>query len=56
MISDFKTRYPNLHYHITSGDTEQTTLYIAWNRYQAFTPIAERFLQQLKESLVLSPE
>ena len=28
----------------------ETTLYIAWNRYQAFTPIAERFLQQLKES------
>ena len=22
----------------------------AWNRYQAFTPIAERFLQQLKVS------
>ena len=28
----------------------ETTLYIAWNRYQAFTPIAERFLKQLKES------
>ena len=28
----------------------ETTLYIAWNRYQTFTPIAERFLQQLKES------
>ena len=26
----------------------ETRLYIAWNRYQAFTPIAERFLQQLK--------
>lgn len=26
----------------------ETALYIAWNRYQAFTPIAERFLQQLK--------
>ena len=23
VIKDFKTRYPNLHYHITSGDTEQ---------------------------------
>ena len=23
MIKEFKTRYPNLHYHITSGDTEQ---------------------------------
>ena len=28
----------------------ETTLYIAWNRYQTFTPIAGRFLQQLKES------
>jgi DNA-binding transcriptional LysR family regulator len=28
----------------------ETTLYITWNRYQAFTPIAERFLKQLKES------
>ena len=23
VIKEFKTRYPNLHYHITSGDTEQ---------------------------------
>ena len=28
----------------------EATLYIAWNRYQAFTPIAERFLRQLKET------
>ena len=28
----------------------ETTLYIAWNRYQTFTPIAERFLKQLKEA------
>ena len=28
----------------------EATLYIAWNRYQVFTPIAERFLQKLKES------
>ena len=28
----------------------ETTLYIAWNQYQTFTPIAERFLQKLKES------
>ena len=27
----------------------ETTLYITWNRYQTFTPIAERFLQQLKD-------
>ena len=32
----------------------ETTLYIAWNRYQAFTPIAERFLQQLKESFLIA--
>ena len=30
--------------------TLETTLYIAWNRYQTFTPIADRFLQQLRES------
>ena len=30
--------------------TLETTLYIAWNRYQTFTPIAERFMKQLKES------
>ena len=30
--------------------TLETTLYIAWNRYQTFTPITERFLQQLRES------
>ena len=30
--------------------TLETTLYIAWNRYQTFTPIAERVLQQLRES------
>lgn len=30
----------------------ETTLYITWNRYQTFTPIAERFLQQLKESFL----
>ena len=28
----------------------ETTLYIAWNRYQSFTPIAERFLHQLNLS------
>ena len=28
----------------------ETRLYIAWNRYQAFTPIAERFLEQLRGS------
>ncbi len=28
----------------------ETKLYIAWNRYQTFTPIAERFLQQLQAS------
>ena len=28
----------------------ETKLYIAWNRYQTFTPIAERFLKQLQIS------
>ncbi len=28
----------------------ETKLYIAWNRYQTFTPIAERFLEQLRTS------
>ena len=30
--------------------TLETTLYIVWNRYQTFTPIAERFLRQLREA------
>ena len=33
----------------------ETVLYIAWNRYQAFTPIAERFLQTLKEAWSILP-
>ena len=28
----------------------EATLYLAWNRYQTFTPIAERFLQHVKSS------
>ena len=28
----------------------ETSLYIAWNRHQAFTPIAERFLKYLKNT------
>lgn len=28
----------------------KTKLYIVWNRHQAFTPIAERFLKQLQDS------
>ena len=28
----------------------ETKLYIAWNRYQTFTPIAERFLEQLRST------
>ena len=30
----------------------ETRLYIAWNRYQTFTPIAERFLEHLQLSFV----
>ena len=33
----------------------EATLYIAWNRYQTFTPIAERFLQKLKEAFRTPP-
>ena len=29
--------------------TLETRLYLAWNRYQTFTPIAERFLEHVKE-------
>lgn len=32
----------------------ETHLYIVWNRHQAFTPIAERFLNHLKTSFELS--
>ena len=28
----------------------ENKIYIAWNRYQTFTPIAERFLSHIKES------
>ena len=28
----------------------ETDLYLIWNRYQAFTPIAERFLEQVRNS------
>ena len=28
----------------------ETRLYLAWNRYQTFTPIAERFLQHLQDA------
>ena len=28
----------------------ENRIYIAWNRYQAFTPIADRFLAHLKDS------
>lgn len=38
----FRPLYPKL----------ETLLYIAWNRYQTFTPIAERFLQYLKASFI----
>lgn len=30
----------------------ETMLYITWNRYQTFTPIAERFLQYLRTSFI----
>ena len=30
----------------------EVKLYLIWNRYQAFTPIAERFLAQIRESFI----
>lgn len=29
---------------------QETKLYLIWNKYQAFTPIAEKFIKQVKES------
>ncbi len=34
----------------------EVRLYLIWNRYQAFTPIAERFLSQVKEDFRSLPE
>ena len=33
----------------------ETRLYLAWNRYQTFTPIAERFLKQVRNSFLSHP-
>ncbi|MDD6588511.1 MAG: LysR family transcriptional regulator, partial [Anaerobutyricum hallii] len=30
----------------------ETSLYIAWKRYQTFTPIAKRFLQHLRTTFI----
>ena len=30
----------------------ETKLYLIWNRYQAFTPIAEKFIEQIRRSFV----
>lgn len=35
----------------------ETWMYVIWKKYQVFTPIAERLLKQLKESLsVMGPD
>ncbi len=34
----------------------ETKIYLAWNKYQTFTPIAERFLEHLKKSFIGSSE
>ena len=34
----------------------ETKIYLAWNKYQSFTPIAERFLNHLKNSFADSPD
>ena len=31
---------------------QETRLYLIWNKYQTFTPIAEKFLNQIKESFM----
>ncbi len=43
----FLLAFPNFR-----GDfpTLEAKLYLIWNRYQAFTPIAERFLAQVRSS------
>ena len=33
----------------------ESKLYLIWNRYQAFTPIAERFIEQIRRSFVQNP-
>ena len=33
----------------------ESKLYLLWNRYQAFTPIAERFIEQIRRSFVQNP-
>ena len=38
----FRPLYPRL----------ETKLYLVWNKYQAFTPVAERFLSQVRASFV----
>ena len=32
--------------------TLETKLFLIWNKYQAFTPIAERFLAQIRKSFL----
>lgn len=34
----------------------ETKIYLAWNKYQTFTPIAERFLIQVKEAFINSSD
>ena len=34
----------------------ETKIYLAWNKYQTFTPIAERFLMQVKAAFIDSSD
>ena len=34
----------------------ETSLYLIWKRYQTFSPIAERFLSQIKSAFTTSPK
>lgn len=38
----FRPLYPNL----------EMKMYLIWNKYQSFTPVAERFLNQVKVSFI----
>ena len=33
-----------------------TRLYLVWNRYETFTPVAEQFLHQVREAFGAGPE
>ena len=42
--------YPMTYSELTNVAKQETKLYLIWNKYQTFTPIAEKFLKQVKNS------